>query len=93
MKSNLTIAGERAWSYRTQIRGVLPDGRVILNVTKYSVTTSKHQTLAARHFGDYCPRPDRYVLVDAVPTGTDNLEGWYARYVGTGPGVDKSTVR
>jgi hypothetical protein len=66
---NLSIIGQRAWSYDTAIKDVLPDGRTIGNVTKYSATTSKHQTIAGVKACD--------VTVNDVPRGTDNLAQWY----------------
>lgn len=68
--SNLRQIGERAWSYNTAIKDVLPDGRTIGNVTKYSSTTSTHQN---RVGAKSCA-----VTVDNVPEGTDNLAQWYA---------------
>ena len=65
-KSNLHFdTSGNAWSYRTRIIQVLFDGRKIGNVTKYSVTTSRHQTQARVHDCD--------ILVDDIPAGTDDL--------------------
>lgn len=69
-RGNYTEIGNRAWSYSTALRDVLPDGRTIGNVTRYSVTTSKHQSFAR-------VRSCR-VQVDGVPIGTDNLAAWFA---------------
>lgn len=68
-KSALTKIGNRAWSYETAILDVLPDGRTIGNLTKYSVTTSKHQRQAEVHTAE--------VKVSDVPQGTTNLSAWY----------------
>jgi hypothetical protein len=38
--------GSALWSYSTCIAARHPDGRVALNATIYSVTTSRHQTAA-----------------------------------------------
>jgi hypothetical protein len=73
-QSNLTIKGERAWSYSTALRDTLPDGRVVMNVTKYSVTTSKHQTYVVRHFGNMAD-----IWVSDVPMGTADLAGYVTR--------------
>jgi hypothetical protein len=48
----------------------LPDGRTIGNITKYSTTTSKHQSLAKVKHCD--------VLVNNVPVGADSLIGYAA---------------
>lgn len=67
--SNLKMIGERAWSYGTALRDVLPDGRTIGNTTRYSVTTSNHQAKTRVRGCD--------VQVTDVPRGTDNLAAWY----------------
>jgi len=68
---NMCTHGERIYSYNTCIRDVTPDGRSIGNVTKYSVTTSKHQTKAGSRLCD--------VLVDNVPRGTQDLFTFYQK--------------
>lgn len=55
----------RIFSYNTCILQRLEDGTTVGNVTKYSVTTSKHQTKAGARLAD--------VLVDNVPEGTQYL--------------------
>ena len=69
--ANFFQMGARAWSYRTAITDVLPDGRTIGNASKYSVTTSKHQRAARVTFCD--------ITVSDVPMGTENLAEWYWR--------------
>lgn len=54
-----------AFSYQTMLVQVLPDGRTIGNVTKYSRTTSKHQTEAGVRNCD--------IQLDKVPMGADDL--------------------
>lgn len=66
-----TEIGQAAWSYDTMIRGVLPDRRSIGNVTKYSSTTSRHQSLAGVHYCD--------VLIDDVPRSTDDLAALFQK--------------
>jgi hypothetical protein len=61
--------GNRHFSYDTCIRELLPDGRSIGNVTKYSATTSKHQRQACVQSCD--------VKIDNVPTGTSDLTELY----------------
>lgn len=63
--SNFYEHGNRAYSYGTCIKDVLPDGRTIGNVTKYSATTSKHQKAAEVSKCD--------ILVDNVPKGAADL--------------------
>lgn len=55
----------RIFSYSTCIFQTLEDGTTIGNVTKYSVTTSKHQNKAGCRAAD--------VLVDNVAEGTQYL--------------------
>jgi len=63
--SNFYEHGNRAYSYGTCIKDVLPDGRTIGNVTKYSATTSKHQKAAEVSKCD--------ILVDNIPEGIEEL--------------------
>lgn len=59
--------GERILSYGTCI--VQPvGGRLYLNRTRYSVTTSVHQNALAEYFGD------RVIEIDGVPRGTRYLD-------------------
>lgn len=65
--SNLSTDGERLWSYGTVIAQRVR-GRVIMNLTKYSVTTSRHQ--------NYMRRALRYVETETVtgkPRGVYDL--------------------
>lgn len=65
-KSHYRILGDgRIMSYNTCILQVLSDGTTIGNVTKYSVTTSKHQTKAGSRTAD--------ILVGNIPEGTQYL--------------------
>ena len=63
--NNLCKHGETVYSYKTCIIDVMPDGRTIGNVTKYTRTTSKHQAKANVHLCD--------IRVDNVPIGTNRL--------------------
>ena len=59
--------GHRIMSYGTCI--VQPvGGRLYLNRTRYSVTTSVHQNALAAYFGD------RVIEIDGVPRGTRYLD-------------------
>jgi hypothetical protein len=66
-KSNLRIEGGGAdvWSYRTRIVETLPGGRTVGNVTKYSATTSRHQSKARVWSCD--------IFVTDIPEGTYSL--------------------
>ena len=71
--SNFKEYGSRAYSYETCIKDVLPDGRTVGNVTKYSVTTSKHQNKADVR--------NCHILLDNVPQGTTNLANFHFQQV------------
>lgn len=64
-RSAYTVIGDRHYSYQTIIRQTLPGGLTLGNITKYSVTTSKHQSMARVKECD--------VLLDGVPKGTTDL--------------------
>lgn len=66
--SNLRLDGPRVYSYSTCLIDVLPDGRRIGNLTRYSTTTRRHQT--AVRVGE-CD-----ILVTGVPPHTASLVGW-----------------
>lgn len=68
-QSNFVQIGQRARSYGTAIMDVLPDGRTIGNDTKYSKTTSHHQSKARVRGCD--------IVVTDAPMGTQNLAEWY----------------
>lgn len=65
MKSNLFICGADAFSYATCIRTQMPDGAWVLNVTKYSKTTSTHQREAFDNLAG------RKIEIDNVERGVD----------------------
>ena len=46
---SLESFGDRLFSYSTCIAEYDKDGRLWVNLTKYSTTTSHHQTLVTRH--------------------------------------------
>ena len=54
----------RVWSYSTKIAIAFPDGQRELDRQRYSVTTSKHQSLIARAWGMTPLGPNR-----AMPNG------------------------
>lgn len=61
----LRIEGERLINYETTIAQRF-GGRVVINVTKYSATTTKHQNVLRREL----PKAE---TVDGVPIGTYDL--------------------
>ncbi len=72
----LSKDGTSAWSYGTQLFALLPGGTLLVNVTKYSVTTSYHQGhVQAWHLPDHKDRVD----LDDVPRGTWSLENHWKR--------------
>ena len=65
-KSHYRISSDgRIFSYETCILQTLEDGTTVGNVTRYSVTTSKHQSRAGSHTAD--------ILVNNIPEGTQYL--------------------
>ena len=59
------LADGRIMSYNTCIFQRLADGTTIGNITKYSTTTSKHQSRAGSRTAD--------ILVNNIPEGTQYL--------------------
>jgi len=64
-KSAYSDHGSIVFSYATCIHQTLPGGLTIGNVTRYSMTTSHHQSRAGVRLCD--------VLLDNVPRGTNDL--------------------
>lgn len=64
--SSVHSTGDKLYSYNTVILQRLPDGRVIGNHTKYSVTTSKHQSQVGVSRAS--------LKATNVPMGADDLE-------------------
>ena len=67
---NLRSTGDKLINYYTTIAQRLTNGKVIMNSTKYSVSTSKIQSWTRRTL-------DTYTEVTDVPRGTSDLQ----RYV------------
>jgi hypothetical protein len=63
---SMTSEGDKLFSYWTVILQRLPDGKIIGNETKYSNTTSRHQSEA------WISRAD--ILLDNIPRGTNDLK-------------------
>ena len=64
-KGNYIELGDRIYSYDTLLVEPLPDYGFIGNITKYSATTSKHQSKARVK---YCR-----IMIGDVPTGCSSL--------------------
>jgi hypothetical protein len=71
-RSNLRFDDKRIFSYQTAIWDELPDGRSIGNITKYSTTTSHHQSRVGVRSCD--------ITVNEVPQGTQDLTEWYLQH-------------
>lgn len=71
--NSLEFTNNKLYSYATVIAQRLDDGRVIVNDTKYSVTTSKHQGLL-RYYLSKVYNNNELIRVNNVPRGTYNLE-------------------
>jgi len=63
--SSVHSTGNKAYSYNTVLLQRLGNGKTIGNITKYSVTTSKHQTQMGVRMATY--------LVSGVPRGAQDL--------------------
>lgn len=64
-RGNLKFKPGEAWSYGTRLIQTTDDGLTVGNITRYSVTTSKHQGIAAVRQCD--------ILVDNIPMWTQDL--------------------
>jgi len=63
--SSTSSTGDKLFSYGTVILQRQPDGKVIGNITKYSNTTSRHQSQSGVHMAD--------IIVVNVRRGTNDL--------------------
>ena len=63
--SSVHATATRLYSYSTVILQRLPNGHTIGNITRYSQTTSKHQSQVGVRRATH--------LVDGVPRGTEDL--------------------
>jgi len=68
--SSTSSTGDKLFSYGTVILQRLPNGQTIGNTTKYSATTSKHQSQAGMNTAD--------LLAVGVPRGTADLTPYIA---------------
>ena len=65
---SISTSGNTLYSYGTALANRLPNGKFIVNETKYSVTTSKAQTYVRL----YIPSEKR-IIAKNVPIWTQNL--------------------
>lgn len=70
---NLEFTNNKLYSYATVIAQRLDDGRVIVNNTKYSCTTSRHQYYL-RYYLNKVYSENELIRINNVPRGTYNLE-------------------
>ena len=71
--TNVEFTSNKLYSYSTVIAQRLDDGRIILNETKYSVSTSRHQHYL-RFYLSQNYNENEIIRVEGVPRGTYNLE-------------------
>lgn len=70
--SNLMSTGDRLYSYNTCIAQYDDDNTLYVNLTKYSGTTSRHQTYLKWHL-----RNNTFKEVFNVPRGIHNIKPYY----------------
>jgi len=68
--SSVHSEGDKLFSYATIILQRLRNGVVIGNATKYSITTSKHQS--------QCRVNDAGEILTGIPIGTQDLRQYYS---------------
>lgn len=71
--------GSKLYSYATVIAQKLPNGAIILNDTKYSVTTSKHQSHTRLAISRYAKGLKTYHTDKFVPMGAYDLIRYYSK--------------
>lgn len=79
LNMHISMDGRRLYSYRTCIAEKLPNGAIILNKTKYSVTTSKHQSHLLSAINMYASTLKTYRTDKIVPRGTCDLTNYYSK--------------
>ena len=67
LASSVWTNGDHIYSYGTCLAARLSDGRIVLNRTKYSPTTSNHQNAIAAALGPF-------ISVDGLRFGADSRE-------------------
>ena len=71
--------GSKLFSYGTVIAQKLPNGAILLNSTKYSVSTSKHQSYARCAISRFASTLKTYYTDKHVPMGTYDLTHYYSK--------------
>lgn len=68
--SSICIEGDKLFNYNTVIAQRV-DGAIVLNVTKYSMTTTKHQNVLRREM-------PHAITVSDIPRGAQDLSSYIA---------------
>lgn len=71
--------GSKLYSYGTVIAQKLPSGAIILNDTKYSITTSIHQSHTRLAISCYAKELKTYHTDKFVPMGAYDLIRYYSK--------------
>ena len=79
LSMSISDNGDRLYSYGTVIAQKLPSGAIILNDTKYSVTTSKHQSHTRLAISRYAKELKTYHTDKFVPMGAYDLIRYYSK--------------
>ena len=79
LSMSISHDGSKLFSYGTVIAQKLPNGAIILNDTKYSVTTSKHQNDIRYAISCYAKALTTYHTDNFVPVGTYDLTRYYSK--------------
>lgn len=79
LSMSISDNGDRLYSYDTVIAQKLQNGAIILNDTKYSVTTSKHQSEIRYAIRMSAKTLKIYHTDKNVPRGTYNITHYYSK--------------
>ena len=79
LSMHVNYDGSKLFSYGTVIAQKLPNGAIVLNSTKYSVTTSKHQSHARSVISRFASTLKTYATNKYVPIGTYDLTPYYTK--------------
>lgn len=79
LSMSISNDGSKLYSYATVIAQKLPNGAIILNDTKYSATTSKHQYDTRYAISSYAKALKTYHTDKLVPRGTYDLTYYYSK--------------
>ena len=79
LSMSISDNGDRLYSYGTVIAQKLQNGAIILNDTKYSVTTSKHQNEIRYAIRMYAQTLKIYQTEKNKPRGTYDITRYYTK--------------